>query len=129
MQLAEQRTCTDMASLIYSGAQINARDCCGRTVLMHAAFGGYASIVDTLIMRGANVHVVDCCNFDVLDCALLGNGMKSIVQMQDDGTVQSVMCFRDDRFKQIIDNLMLSLHFTKNAVLRRNIEVERKNTR
>jgi hypothetical protein len=40
--------------LLYAGAEIDRRDCCGNTALMSASFGGYLDIVKLLIAHGAN---------------------------------------------------------------------------
>ena len=42
--------------LIENGADINAKDEDGYTVLMHASFNGYLEIVKYLIEKGANVN-------------------------------------------------------------------------
>ena len=45
--------------LIKSGADVNAKDASGKSVLMWAGQNGDLKIVKTLIDNGANVHAVD----------------------------------------------------------------------
>ena len=59
---------------------VDAKDECGRTALMRAAYGGDIDTVKTLVGRGANVDARDISDATALTMAIAG-GRDEIVQL------------------------------------------------
>lgn len=49
----------EVLEMLDRGADINAQDTDGRTVLMYASFNGYSELIRNLLLRGAKVNLVD----------------------------------------------------------------------
>lgn len=49
----------EVLEMLDKGADINAQDTDGRTVLMYASFNGYSELIRDLLLRGAKVNLVD----------------------------------------------------------------------
>ena len=68
-------------ALLNSG--VDAKDECGRTALMRAAYDGNTNIVKTLLGRGANVNARDVADATALTMAISG-GCDEIEQLLRD---------------------------------------------
>src|ERR1051326_2753350 len=75
---AEKGDASALQDLLAKGADVNARDVRGKTVLMMAAESGHSAIVETLLARGANVNANDASGGTALMAAAEG-GHAAIV--------------------------------------------------
>jgi len=67
--------------LIEKGADVNARDDIGMTVLMHAAYSRNADVVRFLIEKGADVNAVDRGGMNALSYARDNEDVTKVLQM------------------------------------------------
>ena len=80
MDAFQDLTCEGILKLIEEGANVNAKDKYGYTLLHYACSNGYESIVSILLEKGVNVSEKDNCGWTPLHHAC-SNGYGSIVSI------------------------------------------------